>query len=79
MNDLTLIYDYHQRYQDGMPVMGLQCCKRAIVINNANFSEILRCNDVSPTHGFIVRIIDSYTQSDIMMPKFMILLGSFLI
>ena len=74
MNDLTLIYDYHQRYQDCMPVMGLQCCKRAIVINNANFPEILRCDDVSPTHGFIVRIIDSYTQSDIMMPKFMILL-----
>lgn len=74
MNDLTLIYDYHQRYQDGIPVMGLQYSKRAIVVNNANFSEILRCNDATPSHGFIVRIIDTYSQRDIMMPKFMRLL-----
>lgn len=71
MQDLTLISHSHQRYQNGVPVMGLQVCNRAIIVQNKKFSEIFNGMKVSPSEGFLVRMINMDINKDQMMPKLM--------
>lgn len=71
MNDLTLISHSHQRYQNGVKVMGLQICDRAIIIKNIVFSDLLNGLDENPGEGFIVRLINMDFQQDQMTPIFM--------
>ena len=37
MQDLVLKSTHHQRYQNGIPVMGSQYCNRTIKIENKEF------------------------------------------
>lgn len=71
MQDLTLISHNHQRYENGVPVMGRQFCDRAIIVQNKQFSEVLRGLPVEPKGGFLVRLINMDINQDQMMPKFM--------
>lgn len=73
MQDLTLISHAHQRYQNGVPVMGKQFCDRAIIVQNKRFSEIFNGLNVEPVEGFIVRLVnmDFGLNKDQMIPKLM--------
>lgn len=73
MVDLYLPFTRHQRYQNGIPVMGEQFCGRAFSIQNKDFGEVLKLNgqSVKPKTGFLVRLINTDINQDNMMPKFM--------
>ncbi len=71
--DLVLKSTHHQRYQDGVPVMGPQFCNRMIKVENKMFKELLDGMDVIPEKGFYVTMwntdMESLTQH--MQPKLM--------
>lgn len=71
MQDLTLISHNHQRYENGVPVMGLQIYDRAIIVQNKNFSELFSGIDVDPSEGYLVRMINMDINKDQMIPKLM--------
>lgn len=72
MQDLTLISHSHQRYQNGVPVMGKQTCDRAIIVQNKKFEDLFNgCKNVEPSEGYIVRLINIDINQDQMMPKLM--------
>lgn len=71
MQDLTLISHSHQRYQNGVPVMGKQMCDRVFVVQKKNFYELFKCSNVIPSEGYLVRLINMDTNQDQMMPKLM--------
>lgn len=71
MQDLTLISHSHQRYQNGVPVMGRQICDRAFVVQNKSFTELFKCSQVEPAEGYLVRLINMNINHDQMMPKLM--------
>lgn len=81
MQDLTLISKRHQRYERGVPVMGIQYCGRAIVIKNTDFRQLMRGAQVSPTEGFLVRMINTDMRDlngnyqEMMRPKLMTLVS----
>jgi hypothetical protein len=52
-------------------VLGRQFCDRAIIVQNRQFSEVLRGLPVEPKEGFLVRLINMDINQDQMMPKFM--------
>lgn len=76
MQDLTLISERHQRYENNVPVMGMQFAKRALIIKNMDFCQFMKTT-VSPADGFIVRMINMDAQDangnyrDMMQPKLM--------
>lgn len=71
MRDLSLISKRHQRYENGVPVMGMQYCGRALIIQNADFRQLMNGAPVSPSEGFIVRMINTDVSQDMMQPKLM--------
>lgn len=82
MQDLTLISKRHQRYENGVPVMGIQHCGRAIIIKNANFKEMMNGAPISPTEGFLVRMLNTDIKDadgnyyEMMQPKLMQLVSN---
>lgn len=73
MLDLILNSTHHQRYQNGIPVMGSQFCNRMIKIENKDFSTMFNGLDVTPRRGFLVTMwnMDTLTPTPQMQPKFM--------
>lgn len=73
MLDLVLKSTHHQRYQNGIPVMGAQYCNRTIKIENKVFKEMFNGLDVSPKQGFLVTIwnMDMPNPTPQMQPKLM--------
>lgn len=73
MVDLVLKSTHHQRYQNGVPVMGAQYCNRTIKIENKVFKEMFNGLEVTPKDGFIVTMwnMDTLTPVQQMQPKLM--------
>lgn len=73
MLDLVLKSTHHQRYQNGIPVMGAQYCNRTIKIENKVFKEMFNGLDVSPKQGFLVTMwnMDMPNPTPQMQPKLM--------
>jgi hypothetical protein len=73
MQDLVLKSTHHQRYQNGVPVMGSQCCNRTIKIENKVFKEMFNGLDVTPKEGFLVTMwnMDTPVPTQQMQPKLM--------
>lgn len=73
MQDLVLKSTHHQRYQNGIPVMGSQYCNRTIKIENKEFKTIFKGLDITPKKGFLVMMwnMDTLTPTPHMEPKFM--------
>lgn len=73
MLDLILNSTHHQRYQNGIPVMGSQFCNRMIKIENKDFSTMFNGLDVTPKRGFLVTMwnMDTLTPTQQMQPKVM--------
>lgn len=77
MVDLVLKSTHHQRYQNGVPVMGSQYCNRTIKIENKVFKEMFNGLDVSPKEGFLVTMwnMDMPTPTHQMQPKLMVMVA----
>lgn len=81
MQNLTLISKKHQRYEHGVPVMGLQHCGRALIITNSDFRQLMNGAPVTPTEGFLVRMINTDVRDaqgnyqEMMQPKLMTLVS----
>lgn len=73
MVDLVLKSTHHQRYQNGVPVMGSQFCNRLIKIENKVFKDIFNGLDVTPKEGFLVTMynMDTVAPTPQMQPKLM--------
>ena len=73
MQDLVLKSTHHQRYQNGVPVMGDQYCSRTIKIENKVFKDMFNGLDVNPKEGFLVTMwnMDMPTPTQQMQPKLM--------
>lgn len=73
MVDLVLKSTHHQRYQNGVPVMGSQYCNRTIKIENKVFKEMFNGLEVTPKEGFLVTMwnMDTLTPIQQMQPKLM--------
>ena len=73
MVDLVLKSTHHQRYQNGVPVMGSQYCNRTIKIENKVFKEMFNGLEVTPKDGFLVTMwnMDTLTPVQQMHPKLM--------
>lgn len=73
MVDLVLKSTHHQRYQNGVPVMGSQYCDRTIKIENKVFKEMFNGLEVTPKEGFLVTMwnMDTLTPIQQMQPKLM--------
>lgn len=73
MVDLVLKSTHHQRYQNGVPVMGAQYCHRTIKIENKVFKEMFNGLDVIPQEGFLVTMWNMDVESPMqhMQPKLM--------
>jgi hypothetical protein len=73
MLDLVLKSTHHQRYQNGIPVMGAQYCNRTIKIENKVFKEMFNGLDVIPKQGFLVTMwnMDMPNPTPQMQPKLM--------
>ena len=73
MQDLVLKSTHHQRYQNGIPVMGSQYCNRTIKIENKVFKEMFNGLDVTPKDGFLVTMwnMDMPVPTQQMQPKLM--------
>lgn len=77
MVDLVLKSTHHQRYQNGIPVMGSQYCSRTIKIENKVFKDMFNGLDVNPKEGFLVTMwnIDMPTPTQQMQPKLMVMVA----
>lgn len=75
MQDLVLKSTHHQRYQNGVPVMGSQYCNRTIKIENKVFKEMFNGLDVTPKEGFLVTMwnMDIPVPTQQMQPKLMVM------
>ena len=75
MQDLVLKSTHHQRYQNGVPVMGSQYCNRTIKIENKVFKEMFNGLDVTPKEGFLVTMwnVDMPVPTQQMQPKLMVM------
>lgn len=77
MRDLVLKSHRHQRYEQSAPVMGNQFCRRTLIVKNVDFRQLMNVDSVSPTEGFVVRLINEDVRDehgnymDMMQPKFM--------
>lgn len=73
MVDLVLKSTHHQRYQNGVPVMGSQHCNRTIKIENKVFKEMFNGLEVTPKDGFLITMwnMDTLTPIQQMQPKLM--------
>lgn len=73
MLDLVLKSTHHQRYQNGIPVMGPQFCNRMIKIENKVFKDMFNGLEVTPQKGFLVTMwnTDTPTPTQQMQPKLM--------
>ena len=73
MQDLVLKSTHHQRYQNGIPVMGSQYCNRTIKIENKEFKTMFNGLDVTPQKGFLITMwnMDLPTPMQHMQPKLM--------
>lgn len=77
MVDLVLKSTHHQRYQNGIPVMGSQYCSRTIKIENKVFKDMFNGLDVNPKEGFLVTMwnMDMPTPTQQMQPKLMVMVA----
>lgn len=77
MVDLVLKSTHHQRYQNGIPVMGSQYCSRTIKIENKVFKDMFNGLDVYPKEGFLVTMwnMDMPTPTQQMQPKLMVMVA----
>ena len=77
MVDLVLKSTHHQRYQNGIPVMGSQYCSCTIKIENKVFKDMLNGLDVNPKEGFLVTMwnLDMPTPTQQMQPKLMVMVA----
>ena len=77
MVDLVLKSTHHQRYQNGIPVMGSQYCSRTIKIENKVFKAMFNGLDVNPKEGFLVTMwnMDMPTPTQQMQPKLMVMVA----
>lgn len=77
MLDLVLKSTHHQRYQNGIPVMGDQYCNRTIKIENKVFKDMFNGLDVNPKEGFLVTMwnMDMPTPTQQMQPKLMVMVA----
>ncbi|MBR4952784.1 MAG: hypothetical protein IKY56_07335 [Alistipes sp.] len=75
MENLILKSTHHQRYQNGVPVMGSQYCNRTIKIENKVFKEMFNGLDVTPKEGFLVTMwnMDMPVPTQQMQPKLMVM------
>ena len=73
MQDLVLKSTHHQRYQNGIPVMGSQYCNRTIKIENKEFKTMFNGLYVTPQKGFLITMwnMDLPTPMQHMQPKLM--------
>ena len=73
MQDLVLNSTHHQRYQNGITVMGSQVCNRMIKIENKIFKDMFNGLSVTPEKGFLVTMwnMDTPTPTHQMQPKLM--------
>ena len=78
MVDLVLKSTHHQRYQNGIPVMGSQYCSRTIKIENKVFKAMFNGLDVNPKEGFLVTMwnMDMPTPTQQMQPKLMVMVAN---
>ena len=82
MQDLTLISKRHQRYEQGMPVMGVQDCGRALIIKESDFCKLMDGVPVEPSAGFIIRMVNTDVRDakgnylEMMQPKLMTLVSN---
>lgn len=77
MVDLVLKSTHHQRYQNGIPVMGSQYYSRTIKIENKVFKDMFNGLDVNPKEGFLVTMwnMDMPTPTQQMQPKLMVMVA----
>ena len=77
MLDLVLKSTHHQRYQNGILVMGDQYCNRTIKIENKVFKDMFNGLDVNPKEGFLVTMwnMDMPTPTQQMQPKLMVMVA----
>lgn len=77
MVDLVLKSTHHQRYQNGIPVMGSQYCSRTIKIENKVFKDMFNGLDVNPKEGLLVTMwnMDMPTPTQQMQPKLMVMVA----
>ncbi|MDE7025883.1 MAG: hypothetical protein K2O88_08410 [Paramuribaculum sp.] len=72
--EFTFHSSQHQRYQSGIPVMGLQTCGRTVKVEK----NVRGCSgyQLRPGDGYIVRMINDDIQRDQMAPKPMRVIAS---
>lgn len=81
MQDLKFISKKHQRYEHGVPVMGVQQCGRAIIIKNANFCQLMQLPSLTPAEGILVHMVNTDVRDaqgnylSMMLPKLMTLVS----
>ena len=77
MVDLVLKSTHHQRYHNGIPVMGPQYCSRTIKIENKVFKDMFNGLDVNPKEGLLVTMwnMDMPTPTQQMQPKLMVMVA----
>ena len=75
MIDLTIISNCHQRYQNDTPIFGTQYCKRAIIVQNTDFADLIKGLQTTPSEGYLVRMINMDINQDQMQPKPMVLVA----
>lgn len=71
--DLLLKSTHHQRYQNGIPVMGSQYCNRQIKIEHKIFKDMFNGLDVNSKEGFLISMwnTDVEPPTQHMQPKLM--------
>ena len=71
--DLVLKSTHHQRYQDGVPVMGDQYCSRKIKIEHKIFKDMFNGLDVNLKEGYLVTMWNTDLEPPLqhMQPKMM--------
>ena len=55
MEDLILTSKCHKRYENGLPVMGLQYSGRILAITKSDFGKLMKGAPVIPDKGYLVR------------------------
>ena len=77
MEDLILTSKCHKRYENGVPVMGLQHGERILAITKSDFRKLMKGAPVIPDKGYLVRMLNTDIKDangnyqEMMQPKLM--------
>lgn len=77
MEDLILTSKCHKRYENGVPVMGLQHGERILAITKSDFRKLMKGAPVIPDKGYLVRMLNADIKDangnyqEMMQPKLM--------